>query len=67
MSELGIDTTNTVYVGDSDVDIQTAKNSGLDCISVTWGFRDREFLNQHGATTIIDLPEELLQYMDGSK
>jgi phosphoglycolate phosphatase len=64
MSELGIDTANTVYVGDSDVDIQTAQNSGLDCISVTWGFRDREFLNQHGATTIIDSPEELLQYIN---
>ena len=52
----------TVYVGDSDVDILTARNSGLPCISVLWGFRDREFLIQHGATTFVSSPAELLQY-----
>lgn len=52
----------TVYVGDSDVDILTARNSGLPCISVLWGFRDREFLIQHGATTFVSAPAELLQY-----
>lgn len=50
-----------VYVGDSDVDLQTAKNAGLPCISVTWGFRDREFLLAHGADTLIDRPSELLE------
>lgn len=49
-----------VYVGDSDVDIMTARNSGLPCISVLWGFRDREFLLSHGATTFVSRPEELL-------
>jgi phosphoglycolate phosphatase len=49
-----------VYVGDSDVDILTARNSGLPCISVLWGFRDRDFLLSHGATTLIASPEELL-------
>ena len=48
-----------VYVGDSDVDILTARNSGLPCISVLWGFRDRDFLLSHGATTLIASPEEL--------
>ena len=49
-----------VYVGDSEVDIMTARNSGLPCISVLWGFRDRDFLLQHGATTFITSPSELL-------
>lgn len=51
---------NAVYVGDSDVDIQTARNAGLPCISVLWGFRDRSFLLQHGAETLISSPSELL-------
>ena len=49
-----------VYVGASDVDIETARNAGLPCISVLWGFRDRSFLEAHGGTTFIEQPEELL-------
>lgn len=49
-----------VYVGDSDVDIETAKNSGLPCISVLWGFRDRDFLTAHGATAFVETPHEIL-------
>jgi phosphoglycolate phosphatase len=57
-----LDTTknNAVYIGDSDVDIQTAMNSGMPCISVLWGFRDKKFLLEHGATTFIASPKELL-------
>ncbi len=51
----------TLYVGDSEVDIETAKNSNLTCISVTWGFRNREFLVNSGAKYIIDSPLELLK------
>jgi phosphoglycolate phosphatase len=51
---------SAVYVGDSDVDIQTARNAGLPCISVLWGFRDRDFLFNHGAQTFITYPAELL-------
>lgn len=51
---------NAVYVGDSDVDIQTARNSGIPCISVLWGFRDKEFLVEHGADTFVSTPSELL-------
>lgn len=51
---------DTVYVGDSDVDIATARNSGLPCISVLWGFRDKPFLLDHGATTFVSTPQELL-------
>ena len=54
-------TDRCVYVGDSDVDIMTARNSGLPCISVLWGFRDRDFLLRHGATTFAAAPADLLQ------
>lgn len=57
--QLGVGKEKAVYVGDSDVDIQTARNSGLPCISVLWGFRDRDFLLHHGATTLISCPKEL--------
>lgn len=60
LRQLGVTTKNAVYVGDSDVDIETAYNSGLPCISVLWGFRDQDFLLSHGATTLISCPEELL-------
>ncbi len=48
-----------VYIGDSDVDIETAKNAGIPCLSVTWGFRDREFLLRHGAVRLVERPEEI--------
>ena len=60
LRQLGTSPDNTVYVGDSDVDIATARNSGLPCISVLWGFRDRPFLEAHGATTFIEHPCDLL-------
>jgi phosphoglycolate phosphatase len=50
-----------VYIGDSDVDIMTAKNSEMDCISVSWGFRSRDFLLEHGAARIIEWPKELVR------
>ena len=60
LRKLGVSKDNAVYVGDSDVDIQTAANSGLPCISVLWGFRDRDCLIQHGAKAFISAPSELL-------
>ena len=62
LRQLGVGKEKAVYVGDSDVDLQTAHNSGLPCISVLWGFRDHDFLLAHGATTFISHPEELLKY-----
>lgn len=62
MRQLGVGKEGSVYVGDSDVDIDTARNCGLPCISVLWGFRDRQFLIDHGATHLIDSPEELLEF-----
>ena len=59
LKALGVGKEGAVYVGDSDVDIETARNSGLPCISVLWGFRDRDFLIQHGAKTFISDPGNL--------
>ena len=58
-----VEPAEAVYVGDSDVDIATATNSGMPCISVTWGFRSREFLLNHGAKVLIDTPLELLSLL----
>jgi phosphoglycolate phosphatase len=60
LKALGVGKEDAAYVGDSDVDIQTARNAGLPCISVLWGFRDRDFLVSHGAQTFITHPAELL-------
>lgn len=60
LRQLGVGKDGAVYIGDSDVDIETARNSGLPCISVLWGFRDKEFLIEHGATTLITEPSQLL-------
>lgn len=60
LAEMGVEKMNAVYVGDSDVDIMTAKNAGLSCISVAWGFRSVEFLKKNGAQQIIKKPIELL-------
>lgn len=49
LSELGVEPGRAVYIGDSDVDMQTARNAGTDCILVSWGFRSREFLLSKGA------------------
>lgn len=59
----GVEKSQVLYVGDSDVDILTAKNAGVRCISVTWGFRDEEFLLNHGAEVLITRPLELLEYL----
>ena len=58
---MGVDKETTVYIGDSDVDIITAKNANLFALGCTWGFRDRELLQQSGADMIIDSPEEMLK------
>ena len=61
VKELGLDAEDCVYIGDSNTDIQTAKNAGMDCISVTWGFRPYEFLKEKGAKVLISDPFELLR------
>lgn len=54
---------DAIYVGDSDVDIMTAKNSHMPCISVTWGFRDEKFLLKNGATILINAPSEIYNHL----
>lgn len=60
MQRLGITKEETLYTGDSDVDIRTAENAGVACVSVTWGFRDEAFLLKNGATMLVPSPEEIL-------
>lgn len=67
LAELGQAPEGAVYVGDSDVDILTAKNAGLPCIAVSWGFRSRAFLEANGARVIADTMQELEQLLLGRK
>lgn len=60
MNRLNISKENTVYIGDSEVDIKTANNAGIDIISVDWGFRKKEFLVENGAKVIASNMHELL-------
>lgn len=65
MKELNAENFSTVYVGDSEVDVQTAKNANLPCIGVLWGFRDRKDLE--GANFIIDNPNDILKIIEGEQ
>lgn len=63
LNRFGIEKENAVYVGDSDVDFMTAKNSGLEFIGVTYGFRTREFLENLGSRNLADSPREILKFI----
>ena len=65
MEELGSTKSATLYAGDSEVDVMTARNAGVDCLSVTWGFRDRDVLEKAGAAHFINAPMELIPFLDG--
>ena len=56
---IGVPLKDCVYVGDSEVDLATAENAGIPCISVSWGFRDKELLESLGAKTLLDTVPEL--------
>jgi len=56
----------TLYVGDSEVDVMTARNSGLTCISVLWGFRGEKELQEAGADTFISHPSQLVPLIEHS-
>ena len=60
LAQLGVTASEAIYVGDSEVDLLTAANSGLPCISVLWGFRSRDFLIAHGATIFAEHPQDVL-------
>ena len=61
LRQMGVTNENAVYIGDSDVDIDTARNCGMPCVSVLCGYRDRRFLTEHGATTFAKAPEDILK------
>lgn len=61
--ELDTDVETCVMVGDSEVDIQTANNAGIDCISVTWGYKNIDFLYDNGATKLVYAPEDILELL----
>ncbi len=61
MKELNVTKEETLYIGDSEVDIQTAVNTGVDYISVDWGFKTKEFLVENKANVIVSNPIELLE------
>ncbi len=61
LRQLGTDNTRAVYIGDSDVDVMTARASGMPCISVLWGFRSRDFLLDHGATILVHSPKQIVE------
>lgn len=62
LKSLQIDKSRAVYIGDSEVDVQTARNAELDCIAVDWGFRDASVLKEAGAEVIVSTPEALDAY-----
>lgn len=64
LEELGTQKESTLYVGDSEVDMDTAKNAGLVSVGVTWGFRNRDLLEEKGADYIIDRPAQILDLID---
>lgn len=65
MEKLGCDASSTAYVGDSEVDVETARNAGIPCISVLWGFRDEDFLRERFPKGIFaKTPEELLALVE---
>lgn len=66
MEQLSASAETTLYVGDSEVDIQTAKNAGVDCLCVTWGFRDKAYLVEEGGRLFVDTAAEILHYTQGA-
>ena len=65
LKTLGCSRDRAVYIGDSDVDIQTAANAQMDHIIVEWGFRDVPFLISKGAKVLVEKPEEILEIVEG--
>lgn len=61
---LGVDPTDCVYIGDSDVDMQTGNAAGMETVGVTWGFRSKQVLIEHGAKHTIDKAEELISIVE---
>ena len=63
LKQLGVTQKESVYIGDSEIDLQTAQNAGLDCISVDYGFRSHAFLKAHGAVNIVSSADAVGDYI----
>ncbi len=63
LEQLGVTAEEALFVGDSEVDIVTARNAGVDCLAVSWGFRDARVLHEQGAVVVADTPAEALAYI----
>lgn len=64
LKELRSERSEAVYIGDSEVDLKTAQNSGLPCIAVLWGFRDRDHLTENGAVLFAEKPADVLSVLE---
>lgn len=64
LEQLGKTNDEAIFCGDSEVDIMSAQNSQMPCISVAWGFKDRKFLLEHDAKIIINNPQEIIEILD---
>jgi phosphoglycolate phosphatase len=65
--QFGIDMSETVYIGDLGIDMQTGKNAGATACGVTWGFHSAEELIASGADFVVDRPEQIVEYILNSK
>ncbi len=63
MELLNVNKDEVVFVGDADTDIETSKNASIKCISVLWGFRSKEFLEERGGKIFVEKPLEILEYI----
>lgn len=64
LKELGVSKEQAIYIGDSDVDVKTAENAKIPCISVLWGFRDKELLEKCGAKYFAKDCKEVLELIE---
>ena len=64
LDRFGVTPREALYLGDSEVDVETSVNCGMDCVCVSWGFRPRDFLESLHPLAIIDHPQELLSLLD---
>ena len=63
LKELKSEKKNSIYIGDSEVDYATAKNAGIPCISVLWGFRDKKYLKEIGADVFAEDPSDIMDLL----
>ncbi|MCD7855476.1 MAG: HAD family hydrolase [Clostridiales bacterium] len=63
IEKLGVNKDEVIYVGDSEVDIQTGKNAGVKTLSCLWGFKTKEFLIENGSEILLERPNDLLKYI----